>query len=126
MSTRRRRVVLAGGLGAAAAAGVFLLPGHRPDHAAAGAVSANGVTLRPAAMTLPFDDATLPARPGVEVVRGNCTGCHSAAMILSQPQLTSAQWQAEVEKMQEAYHAPVAAKDVPAVLAYLDALHSGE
>ena len=43
-------------------------------------------------------------------------------MILSQPKLTPAQWQAEVEKMQKAYHAPLAAKDVPAILGYLNGL----
>lgn len=114
MSSRRRYLGLTAlGLGATAAAGLFLLPGRPPQ---------SDVTFHAETIALPFDDAALPDAPGVAAVRANCTACHSAAMILSQPRLTPAQWQAEVEKMQHAYHAPVAAADVPAILGYLSGL----
>jgi hypothetical protein len=40
-------------------------------------------------------------------------------MVLNQPALSKAQWQAEVEKMRLAYRAPVDPKDVDAIVAYL-------
>jgi len=52
----------------------------------------------------------------------NCTACHSASMVLAQPALSATQWKAEVEKMRNAYKAPVQEKDVPAIVAYLTAL----
>jgi hypothetical protein len=44
--------------------------------------------------------------------------CHSAGMVLNQP-ASKAQWQAEVEKMRQAYKAPVDPKDVDAIVDYL-------
>ena len=86
------------------------------------AVAAGGVTLTAVSADLPSDDAALPDRPGVAAVATNCTGCHSPAMILSQPPLKREQWQAEVEKMQKAYHAPVEPAAVPAIVDYLEGL----
>jgi hypothetical protein len=40
-------------------------------------------------------------------------------MVLNQPALTKAQWQAEVAKMRAVYKAPIDPKDVDAILAYL-------
>ena len=96
--------------------------GRQQERSVPGSVTANGFTLTTASATLIDDDLTLPDGPGVEAVRNNCTGCHSAAMILSQPKLTPAQWQAEVEKMVKAYHAPVDSAAVPAIEAYLNGL----
>lgn len=117
----------------AGAAALFLVLGPPRDRSTprpvplpeAAAVAGNGVTLTTASTELPDDDLTLPAGPGVEAIRANCTGCHSAAMILSQPPLKKEQWQAVVEKMQKAYHAPVNGADVPAIMAYLTSLSAG-
>lgn len=115
MSSRRSRLTIAAlALGAAAAAGLFLLPG-KPSPVPA-------FTFRAETIALPFDDAAFPEAPGVDAVRANCAACHSARMILSQPKLTPAQWQAEVEKMQKAYHAPIDPAAVPAILGYLEEL----
>lgn len=115
MSSRRKALAIgAVALAAAATAGLFLLPGKPAP--------APEFTFRTETIALPFDDAAFPEAPGADAVRANCAACHSAAMILSQPKLTPAQWQAEVEKMQKAYHAPVQAKDVPAILSYLEGL----
>lgn len=85
-------------------------------------VSSNGVTLVSVSETLPAESETLPANAGADVVTANCTACHSAAMITAQPPLKPEQWAATVKKMREVYKAPVAEADVPAILAYLDAL----
>lgn len=90
--------------------------------ATATSVTANGVTLVSVTASLPADDVALPVGPGRDAVQANCTSCHSAAMIVSQPRLTHAQWVAEVEKMQKAYHAPVDPQAVPAIVGYLDGL----
>ena len=43
-------------------------------------------------------------------------------MVLTQPRLSRAVWQAEVEKMRNTYRAPVNEKDVPAIADYLATL----
>jgi hypothetical protein len=43
-------------------------------------------------------------------------------MVLMQPALPAAAWQTEVNKMIKVYKAPIAAADVPAILAYLTQL----
>lgn len=85
-------------------------------------VSAGGVTLTAAAIELPTDDAAFPAGPHRDAVEANCTACHSAAMILSQPPMTREQWAGEVKKMREVYHAPVDDAAVPGIVAYLSGL----
>ena len=84
-------------------------------------VSANGVTLRSVSVEFPDSDRAFTGA-GVEVVNDNCLTCHSAGMVLTQPRLTRAAWQAEVDKMRNTYKAPVDAKDVPAVVDYLASL----
>lgn len=89
---------------------------------AASTVTGGGVTLVSTAIDLPAGDAEFPTAPGSDLLEANCTGCHSASMILGQPPLKPAQWQAEVTKMREVYKAPVADRDVPAILGYLSAV----
>ncbi|HTW36753.1 MAG TPA: cytochrome c [Rhizomicrobium sp.] len=57
--------------------------------------------------------------PGAEAINGNCLGCHSSDMVLNQPPLTKDAWHAEVAKMIQTYKAPVAEKDVDAIVDYL-------
>jgi cytochrome c5 len=75
-------------------------------------------------VTLPEDTAQLPDGPNVDLVRTTCTGCHSAEMILVQPRLDAKAWTATVEKMAKVYKAPVDPKDIPAIVAYLDATNA--
>jgi cytochrome c5 len=88
------------------------------------AVSAGGFTLTSASVDLPEDDATYPDGPHADVINANCTSCHSASMALTQPALSADQWKATVTKMREVYHAPVAEKDVAAIVTYLTAMPS--
>ena len=85
-------------------------------------VSAAGVTLNTQTLTLPADKAVFPAGPGTDLLVVNCTGCHSAEMILTQPRLAADKWQATIDKMRKAYHAPVAPGDDAKIIAALLAL----
>lgn len=85
-------------------------------------VSRGGFTLASTSVDLPIDDQQYPAGPHADVINANCTACHSASMALTQPALTADQWKATVTKMREVYKAPIADRDVPAILAYLTAL----
>jgi mono/diheme cytochrome c family protein len=71
---------------------------------------------------LPQSDRGLPEGPGREAVQSNCFTCHSAGMILTQPSLPKAAWQAEVAKMRNVYKAAIDDKDVPAIVDYLTAV----
>lgn len=95
-----------------------------PPPSTASTVSAGGFDLTSTAITLPDDDSdtAFPDRPGVEQVTANCTACHSAEMILVQPNLTRDQWQKTIDKMRDLYRAPIADSDVPALLDYLAGL----
>lgn len=68
---------------------------------------------------LPDSDRMFPDGPGADAANNNCLACHSADMVLNQPTLPKAQWQAEVNKMRMAYKAPIDPKDVDAIVAYL-------
>ncbi|MBN8875075.1 MAG: hypothetical protein J0H67_19735 [Rhodospirillales bacterium] len=69
---------------------------------------------------LPNGDRMFTAS-GSDAINNNCLACHSAGMVLNQPLLSKAAWEAEVHKMIQVYKAPVAPEDVPAIVAYLAA-----
>jgi cytochrome c553 len=68
-------------------------------------------------LDLPTGDRMFPG--DAKAINNNCLACHSAGMVLNQPALAEGVWRAEVQKMIKVYKAPVAAKDVPAIVAYL-------
>ena len=70
-------------------------------------------------LDLPTGDRMFPGDAKAEAINNNCLACHSAGMVLNQPALAEGSWQAEVQKMIKVYKAPVAAEDVPAIVAYL-------
>lgn len=78
--------------------------------------------LKSVSVQLPADVHVLPDGPNVKVVHDNCTGCHSPGMILAQPTMPKAGWEAEVNKMKNVYKAPVDPKDIPAIVDYLTAV----
>jgi cytochrome c5 len=84
-------------------------------------VSVGGVTLRSVNLDFPNRDRQFEG-PGADVVNNNCLTCHSAGMVLTQPRLPRAVWQAEVEKMRNTYKGPIDAGDVPAIVDYLATL----
>jgi mono/diheme cytochrome c family protein len=77
------------------------------------------VSLKSVSVDLPAGDRLFPQGPGSDAVSNNCLACHSAGMVLNQPALTKAEWEAEVNKMRNAYKAPVDPKDMGAIVGYL-------
>jgi cytochrome c5 len=93
--------------------------------APAATVTAAGISLHSVSADLPIGDVTFPGGAAADVMANNCTACHSAGMVLTQPALSRADWEGEVAKMRSIYKAPVATEDVPAIVAYLAALNPG-
>ncbi len=89
-------------------------------------VTAKGEQLRSVGVAPLPNGRSFPDGPQAEVVNRNCLACHSAGMILTQPNLSRAVWLAEVEKMRKTYKAPIAEEDVPAIVEYLVQLRHGD
>jgi mono/diheme cytochrome c family protein len=68
---------------------------------------------------LPAGDALFPGGTTADAVNNNCLACHSADMVLDQPALPRATWEAEVHKMISVYKAPIDGSDVAAIVDYL-------
>ena len=100
----------------------------RPSLAAEGApgapstVTGGGVTLHSVSVEFPDPARMFPGDSKADAINNNCLACHSAGMVLTQPALSRAEWQSEVEKMRSTYKAPVEESDVPAIVDYLVAL----
>ena len=90
--------------------------------AAPSTVTGAGVTLHSANVDFPDPGRMFPGDTKADAINNNCLACHSAGMVLTQPALSRAEWQSEVEKMRSTYKAPVEELDVPAIVDYLVAL----
>ena len=83
-------------------------------------------TAAPVAYKLPDETAAFKPGPNLEVVKNNCTACHSADYVNTQPRgpkFTRDFWQAEVTKMIKVYGAPIDDADVPKIVDYLAATY---
>jgi hypothetical protein len=74
--------------------------------------------IKPVKIDLPDSDRMFTG-PGADAINNNCLACHSASMVLNQPELSKQAWAAEVSKMINAYKAPVTPADAAAVIEYL-------
>jgi sulfite dehydrogenase (cytochrome) subunit B len=75
---------------------------------------------------LPDESAAFKPGPNLETVQNNCTACHSADYIQTQPRGPKYKkdfWQAEVTKMIKLYGAPIDDADVPKIVDYLAATY---
>jgi mono/diheme cytochrome c family protein len=84
------------------------------------------VAAAPVSYTLPDETAAFKPGPNLEVAQNNCTACHSADYIQTQPRgpkFKNDFWQAEVTKMIKLYGAPIDAADVPKIVEYLAATY---
>ena len=83
------------------------------------------VTAAPIAYTLPDETAAFRPGPNLDVVRNNCTACHSADYVNTQPPMKNRKdfWQAEVTKMIKVYGAPIEEADVGKIVDYLAATY---
>jgi mono/diheme cytochrome c family protein len=68
---------------------------------------------------LPTSDIPFPPGNGADIATGQCLTCHSEGMVLRQPPLTQDEWVGEINKMRNAYGAPVPADQIEALAKYL-------
>jgi hypothetical protein len=81
---------------------------------------------KPISYPLPDETAAFKPGPDVEAAQDNCTACHSADYIQTQPRGLKFKkdfWQAEVTKMINVYGAPIDDADVGKIVDYLSATY---
>src|SRR5882724_10462614 len=81
---------------------------------------------KPITYKLPDETATFKPGPNLDVVQNNCTACHSADYVKTQPQGPRFKrdfWQAEVIKMIKVYGAPIDDADVSKIVDYLTQMY---
>jgi sulfite dehydrogenase (cytochrome) subunit B len=84
------------------------------------------VGAKPISYKLPDETVAFKPGPNLEVVQNNCTACHSADYIKTQPEGPKFKkdfWQAEVTKMVKLYGAPIDDADVSKIVDYLAATY---
>jgi hypothetical protein len=77
---------------------------------------------KPVSYKLPSETATFKPGPNLDVVQSNCTACHSADYIQTQPRGPKFKedfWRAEVTKMIKVYGAPIDEADAVKIVNYL-------
>jgi hypothetical protein len=77
-------------------------------------------------VVLPGSENRFPPGNGSQIT-GQCLICHSAGMVLRQPPLTLDEWVGEINKMRNAFGAPLPADQVDTLAKYLysiNGLHS--
>lgn len=90
----------------------------------AGGATVNGTIYSIAAVTP--EVVVLAEGEGKTLVEGYCSVCHSTAVILAQPALPAATWEAEVHKMVEKHGAVVPPDAQTKIIAYLQAHYTPE
>jgi mono/diheme cytochrome c family protein len=68
---------------------------------------------------LPTSQTPFPPGDGAVIANAYCLICHSAGMVLRQPPLTQDEWTVEINKMRNAFGAPLPADQVAALAKYL-------
>jgi mono/diheme cytochrome c family protein len=72
---------------------------------------------------LPASQVSFPPGNGSVIANAYCLICHSAGMVLRQPPLTQDEWTAEINKMRNAFGAPLPADQVEALAQYLRSIN---
>jgi sulfite dehydrogenase (cytochrome) subunit B len=86
----------------------------------------SSIMAKPISYTLPDETAAFKPGPNLEAAENNCTGCHSADYIQTQPRDVKSKkdfWAAEVTKMIKVYGAPIEDADVGKIVDYLSATY---
>jgi mono/diheme cytochrome c family protein len=97
-----------------------------PMLAAIAGLGAVAAAAAPLNYAVPEDTAAFKPGPNLDVVQNNCTACHSADHIRTQPRGEKFKkdfWQAEVTKMIKVYGAPIDEADVGKIVDYLAATY---
>ena len=92
--------------------------------AATASLGLAAVQAAPISYTLPEETAAFKPGTNLEVVQNNCTACHSADYVRTQPRGEKFKkdfWTAEVTKMIKVYGAPIEDADVGKIVEYLTA-----
>jgi mono/diheme cytochrome c family protein len=92
--------------------------------AAAASLGLVAAEASPVSFTLPEETAAFKPGTNLEVVQNNCTACHSADYVNTQPRGEKFKkdfWAAEVTKMIKVYGAPIDDADVGKIVDYLTA-----
>ncbi|HSH95426.1 MAG TPA: hypothetical protein VK968_14880 [Roseimicrobium sp.] len=76
--------------------------------------------------TLPPESTKLKPGEGSDVVRQQCTLCHSVDYISTQPPLSRTTWTATLTKMQQKYGAPIPADRTQVLVDYLTLNYGNE
>jgi sulfite dehydrogenase (cytochrome) subunit B len=90
------------------------------------ALAASIAHAKPVKYELPPEAAAFKPGPNQDVAVNNCTACHSADYIRTQPQGPKFKkdfWQAEVTKMIKVYGAPIDDADAGKIVDYLTAAY---
>jgi cytochrome c5 len=86
-------------------------------------VPAHALTLKTQTVTLPSSARVFPGDgPGAKAANTYCLMCHSVGMVMNQPDLPKAAWLVEVNKMKNAFKAPIPEDQVPVIADYLDSI----
>jgi mono/diheme cytochrome c family protein len=94
--------------------------------AAVAGLAPGSATAAPVSYALPEETAAFKPGPNLEVVQNNCSACHSADYINTQPRGPTFKkdfWQAEVTKMIKVYGAPIDDEDAAKIVDYLAATY---
>ena len=83
------------------------------------------IAIHSVSVDLPSSAEGFPAGPGSEAA-GKCLICHSAGMVLKQPKLSEATWKMEINKMRNAYGAPIDAAEVDTLAAYMTKVNAAQ
>ena len=71
---------------------------------------------------LPSSQTPFPPGDGSVIANAQCLICHSAGMVLRQPPLTQDEWVGEINKMRNAFGAPLPADQVEPLAKYLHSI----
>ena len=111
MKTNRRGAILGTAMASAIACGALL------------SIPALAATLHNQSVALPESSRVFPGDgPGAKSTNSYCLMCHSASMVLNQPDLSKAAWLAEVNKMKDVMKAPIPDDQVAVIVEYLDGI----
>jgi mono/diheme cytochrome c family protein len=72
---------------------------------------------------LPTSQISFPPGNGSVIANAYCLICHSAGMVLRQPPLTQNEWTVEINKMRNAFGAPLPADQIEALARYLRSIN---
>jgi len=73
--------------------------------------------------TIPYIDFPAKKEKGLSLYQANCMMCHSLGYITNQGEQSKAFWQEKVDKMRNAFKAPITDQDAKAIAAYLFAAY---